>query len=143
MSSIEDIIPCIEKLSNTETVTLTYEMIQACDEEPVSSCRAPFIKKYHHFTYPRAGVVHCKYIKGQGEYQEELMKQVQYKGMKLFSHVVSHFQVPRLALFKVLPPRTSVTSATKITMMMRNGLGFNVKLVTNGCIVIALVWVTV
>lgn len=80
MSSIQDIIPCIDKLSNTETVVLTYETIQSNDEDPVSSCRAPFIKKYHHFTYPRIGVVKCKYIKGQGEYKEELMKQVQ-KGM--------------------------------------------------------------
>ena len=81
MSSIQDIIPCIQNLSNTVTVQLTYENIQACDELPVTSCRSPFIKKYHHFTYPRPGVVNCKYIKGQGEYKEELMKQVQPKGV--------------------------------------------------------------
>ena len=83
MFSIKDIIPCIKVLSNTETVTLSYESIEACDEHAVTPCRSPFIKKYHHFTYPRAGVVNCKYMKGSGEYHEELMKQVQEKGMIL------------------------------------------------------------
>jgi hypothetical protein len=81
ISSIQDVIPCIQNLSNTQVVQLSYEQIQACDEPPVTCCRAPFIKKYHHFTYPRHGVVKCLYIKGQGSYNEELMKQVPEKGM--------------------------------------------------------------
>jgi hypothetical protein len=84
MYSIQEIIPCIKNLSNTETIILAYETIQSMDEPAVTPCRAPFIKKYHHFTYPRPGVVHCKYMKGTGQYQEELMKQVQEKG--IFTH---------------------------------------------------------
>lgn len=83
MFSIDDIIPCFKALSNTETIQLTYDQINACDEPAVSACHAPFIKKYHHFTYPRAAVVHCKYMKGKGEYQEETMKQQKDDGMIL------------------------------------------------------------
>ena len=81
MFSIKDILPCIQVLSNTVTVELTRDQINACDESAVSACGGPFIKKYHHFTYPRPGVVHCKYMKGKGEYKEELMKQQKDDGM--------------------------------------------------------------
>lgn len=81
MSSITDILPCIQVLSNTVTVELTYDAINACDEPAVSPCHGPFIKKYHHFTYPRPGVVQCKYMKGNGEYQEEIMRQQKDDGM--------------------------------------------------------------
>lgn len=92
MSSIEDIIPCIKNLSHTMTIELTYAMIQACDDLTVTSSKAPFIKKYHHFTYPRPGVVHCQYIKGQGEYKEELMKQVQpKKGVPSFAFLIYRY----------------------------------------------------
>jgi hypothetical protein len=75
MFSLSDIIPCIEKLSYTETIILSYDVIQSCDEETVSPCKEGFIKKYYHFTYPTPGVLLCKVLKGHGVYIQEEMKQ--------------------------------------------------------------------
>ena len=76
MHSILNILPCIKVLSSTETIALTYDQIKACDEPTVSSLGAPWIKKYHHFVYVRPGVVKCSYIKGDADYKEETMKQL-------------------------------------------------------------------
>lgn len=75
MFSLSDIIPCIKKLSNTETIILTYDDIQNCDEETVTPCKEGFIKKYYHFTYPSPGKLLCKVLKGHGDYIPEEMKQ--------------------------------------------------------------------
>jgi hypothetical protein len=76
MHSILNVLPCIKVLSSTETIVLTYEQINECDEPAVSSIGTPWIKKYHHIAYVRPGVVKCSYIKGDGDYKEERMKQV-------------------------------------------------------------------
>jgi len=75
MHSVLNIIPCIKVLSNTETIVVSYDEIQACDEPSVSAVGGPWIKKYHHMVYVRPGVVKCSYIKGDGVYKEERMKQ--------------------------------------------------------------------
>ena len=76
MFSIENIIPCMAKLKNTNCIVLKYETIEKCDEEQVKVIGTSFMRKYHHFTYPSSGVVNCKYVKGEGDYTTHRMKKV-------------------------------------------------------------------
>jgi len=75
MYSIANIIPCMKNLKNTTSKILTAEQICLADEDIVKPVGPGFIKKYHHFTYLGPGVLSCKYIKGQGEYRREEMRQ--------------------------------------------------------------------
>jgi hypothetical protein len=55
-----------QQLFNKEKIYTEWNMFFAnlghniCNSRAGHS-RAPFIKKYHHFSYPRPGVLHCKY----------------------------------------------------------------------------------
>ena len=76
MFSMETIIPCMKSLKNTTSIQLTAEEIRDNDEDVVKPIGAAWIKKYHHFTYEEKGVLNCKYIRGEGAYKREKMKQV-------------------------------------------------------------------
>lgn len=73
MFSIDNIIPCMDKLSSTMSITLDYETIENSDEEIVKPSGQGFIRLYHHFIYPSPGVVNCKYVKGVGDYKSHSM----------------------------------------------------------------------
>lgn len=74
MFSIANIIPCMSNLKRTQSIELTYDEIEQCDELPVKAVGGCFIKQYHHFVYDGPGRVKCKYMKGHGEYIVHQMK---------------------------------------------------------------------
>ena len=75
MYDVSNIVASMGNIKRTNSVTLTYEDISACDDaqnvEPVGS---GFIKKYYHFQYARAGVVNCKVKKSDETYVTHTMK---------------------------------------------------------------------
>jgi hypothetical protein len=75
MRNYLSIIACMQNISNTESIYLSAERIQECDEDIVKPTGKGFIKQYHHFTYVSAGVLKCQYIRGQGEYKQHTLKQ--------------------------------------------------------------------
>ena len=76
MITAEDIVEAVEgKISNMVTTIFEPEQIAACDEENVKSVGKGFIRNYHHFSYRGAGVVACRYIKGDGDYVIHKMTQ--------------------------------------------------------------------
>lgn len=80
MRNYLSIIACMQNISNTESIYLAAETIQECDEDIVKPIGKGFIKSYHHFTYVSMGVLKCQYIRGQGQYEQQTMKQ--HIGMK-------------------------------------------------------------
>jgi hypothetical protein len=87
MRNYLSIIDCMQNLSNTESIHLSAETIQECDEDIVKPTGKGFIKQYHHFTYVSAGVLKCQYIRGKGEYQQHTLQQ--QKGMILHHSLYS------------------------------------------------------
>lgn len=75
MRNYLSIIACMSNISNTESIHLSAELIQECDEDIVKPTGKGFIKQYHHFTYVSAGVIKCQYIRGQGDYKQHTLKQ--------------------------------------------------------------------
>jgi hypothetical protein len=75
MRNYLSIIACMSNVSNTESIHLTAERIQECDEDIVKPTGKGFIKQYHHFTYVSAGVIKCQYIRGQGDYKQHTLNQ--------------------------------------------------------------------
>lgn len=57
MFNISNIINEIQKLSRTDVVILTHEIITECEEPPRKPVGGPFIKKYHHFAYSARNVL--------------------------------------------------------------------------------------
>ena len=76
MFSIDNVIPCMDKLKNTNCIPLEHETIEKCDEDLVKPCGTAFMRLYHHFIYDSPGVVKCKYVKGVGDYQTHMMRKV-------------------------------------------------------------------
>ena len=76
MYSIKNVLPCMEVLKNTTSVVLTSDEITACDEPIATPVNGAFIKLYHHFAYDSPGVLKCKKIKGQGEYQIHRIRRI-------------------------------------------------------------------
>ena len=75
MVSATDVIQAIGgKLRNQMSILLEAAQIDACDELNVKPVGKGFIRSYHHFTYPSAGVVACSYVKG-GSYVVHKMTQ--------------------------------------------------------------------
>jgi hypothetical protein len=67
MFDINNIMPCMEKLKNTNSIEITYDEIVKADEEDAKPIGKGFIKKYYHFTYDGPGVVKCKFMKDDNE----------------------------------------------------------------------------
>lgn len=69
MKDVDSITPCMKKIKNTTEYQLTPEEIEACDEDSAKAKGKGWIKKYHHFSYSKPGVINCQYVRGRGAYQ--------------------------------------------------------------------------
>lgn len=74
----------MEKIQRTTAFILTPEQIEACDEDLAKPTGKGFIKKYHHFSYSKPGMINCQYIRGKGAYQQHRI--VQLEGTIFFSN---------------------------------------------------------
>jgi hypothetical protein len=83
MKDVKSITPCMKKLKNTTAYILTPEQIEVCDEDIAKPKGKGFIKKYHHFSYGKPGVINCQFIRGEGPYQTHRI--IQLDGMNLMN----------------------------------------------------------
>lgn len=91
MKDVESIIPCMKNINNTTAYNLTPEEIEACDEDLAKAKAGKgFIKKYHHFSYVKPGVINCQYIRGKGPYHTHYI--VQLEGVRSF-HFTSSLEI--------------------------------------------------
>lgn len=88
MKDVQSITPCMKKLKNTTSYTLTPEEIEACDEDVAKPKGKGWIKKYHHFSYDKPGVINCQYVRGVGAYQTNRI--VQLEGVSVLIHTRFH-----------------------------------------------------
>jgi hypothetical protein len=88
MKDVNSIIPCMKNIQNTTSYTLTPEEIEACDEDVAKAEGKGFIKKYHHFSYGKPGVINCQYVRGKGPYQTHHI--VQLEGMSCRNKSITH-----------------------------------------------------
>ena len=77
MKDVESIIPCMKNIQNTTSYNLTAKEIEDSDEDVAKAKGKAFIKKYHHFSYVRPGVINCQYIRGKGAYITECIVQLE------------------------------------------------------------------
>lgn len=77
MKDVDSIIPCMTNLKNTTSYHLTPEQIEECDEDVAKAKGKGWVKKYHHFSYVKPGVINCKYVRGKGAYQQHHIVQIE------------------------------------------------------------------
>lgn len=69
MKDVKTITACMKKVKNTTDYPLTADEIEECDDlDSIKRKGKGFIKKYHHFSYVKSGVIKCQHVRGKGEY---------------------------------------------------------------------------
>jgi hypothetical protein len=76
----------MKNIKNTTPFHLESAEIEACDEDCAKAQGKGFIKKYHHFSYVKPGVINCQYIRGKGAYQTHHIFQLEGK---IERHIIS------------------------------------------------------